>query len=318
MSEGGRATSVRRIIVGPTAAGKSAIAMHLAERYDLTIVSADSRQIYRGFDIGTAKPSAVERSRVPHLGIDILSPLDRYSAHQWARDVIGWEAESRGGGREPIIVGGTGFYIRALVSPLDIVPTLDPARRAELETYLSTLSANEIERWCQRLDPVRASLGRTQRLRAIETALLSGTRLSDALTADAEQTGANETARPVVRYLVVDPGPILATWVEARVQAMVAAGWLDEIRALEPQVPVSAPAWNASGYGTMRQAVQGKISPDEAIARVVIETRQYAKRQRTWFRNQLSAAQVTSLDSSAPDALDRARVWWESAEGSLV
>lgn len=318
MSEGGRAASVRKIIVGPTAAGKSAIAMHLAERYDLTILSADSRQIYRGFDIGTAKPSTAERAHVPHLGIDILSPVDRYSAHQWARDVIGWEAESRAGGREPIIVGGTGFYIRALVSPLDTVPALDPERRAQLETYLATLSANDVERWCHRLDPIRATLGRTQRLRAIETALLSGTRLSDALTAEAEDAVANETARPVVRYLVVDPGPLLATWIDARVHAMVAAGWLDEIRSLERTVPVSAPAWNASGYGTMRQAVQGTMSSDEAIARVVIETRQYAKRQRTWFRNQLSAAQVTSLDSSAPDALDRARVWWESAEGSLV
>lgn len=313
MSDALGAHDTVHVIMGPTAAGKSAIALHLAERYGLAIVSADSRQIYRGFDIGTAKPVAAERHRIPHFGIDVLDPTERYSAHQWSADAAGWMGQARAQGRQPLIVGGTGFYVRALVDPLDQTPELDPTRRAALASWLNTLDADALVRWCRRLDPARALLGRTQQLRAVETSLLAGTRISEWSTADA--TGAQPRAR-VARYLVVDPGLVLHSRIAQRVDAMVAAGWFDEVRALSGHVSADAPAWKASGYSRIREAIGGTRSRESAVERVIIETRQYAKRQRTWYRHQLPVAQVTRVDSSAPDALAQACAWWESVEGS--
>ncbi len=304
-----------RIIMGPTAAGKSAIAMHLAEHYGLAIISADSRQVYRGFDIGTAKPTPAEQERVPHYGIDLLEPAVRYSAHQWASDARRWRADARAAGRDAVVVGGTGFYVRALVEPLDDAPSLDPDRRAALEAWLATLGGAELTRWCQRLDPARAALGRTQQRRAVETALLAGRRIS---ASHAHARAEAPTVDDRTRYLVIDPGDELATRIVERVQAMMAAGWVDEVCGLMQRVPADAAAWNASGYRTIREAVAGGGGLERAVDRVIIETRQYAKRQRTWCRHQLPAAAVTALDSRSTDALARARAWWESEDGSLT
>ncbi|MBL0172294.1 MAG: tRNA (adenosine(37)-N6)-dimethylallyltransferase MiaA [Gemmatimonadaceae bacterium] len=315
------ASLITPVIIGPTAAGKSAIALHLASTYGLSIISADSRQVYAGFNIGTAKPSADEQRLIPHYGIDVLAPIARYSAHEWARDAERWGRESRAQGRMPVVVGGTGFYVRALVDPLDDTPSLEPSRRAALGSWLATLDAETLERWCRRLDPARAALGRTQRLRAVETALLAGRRISEWSVGNADVEATAASSRPLARqarYLVVDPGPALATRIAGRVAAMVADGWFDEVRALMDYVPADAPAWQASGYARVRDAVAGVIPPAEAVERVIIETRQYAKRQRTWCRHQLPGAQVTRVDSSAPDALALARAWWESDDGSAT
>lgn len=304
------------VITGPTAAGKSAVAMHLAERYGLAIISADSRQVYRGFDIGTAKPTPAEQARVAHYGIDCLDPMERYSAHAWATDAGRWRAEAAARGVGTVVVGGTGFYVRALVQPFDEMPVLDPDRRATLDRWLATLDAAELTRWCTRLDPDRAGLGPTQQRRAIETALLAGRRLS---TTYRRATAVLEASpRPLVRYLVIDPGPVLASRISARVQAMIAAGWIEEVRTLMTQVPPDAPAWQASGYRTLRDMLVAGGAMHDAVARVVIETRQYAKRQRTWCRHQLPSSQVTILDSTVPDVFVRASRWWESDEGNAT
>jgi tRNA dimethylallyltransferase len=303
MTEGGAPLCC---IVGPTAAGKSALAFALARTRGLAIVSADSRQVYRSFNVGTAKPSLDERALVPHYGVDVIDPSERYSAHRWATDAAQWIEAAHAASTPPVIVGGTGLYIRALVEPLDPVPSLDPARRAQLEPWLASLSAETLTQWCQRLDPERAHLGRTQRLRAVETVLLSGRRLSDAL---GHRTA---PARPV-RYLVVDPGPVLAQRIADRVRAMCEAGFLREVDELRAHVPADAPAWNACGYSVLRRSRMGELSEAEAIERVIIETRQYAKRQRTWFRNQLPAEWVTHINPTAPDALERATTWWDAA-----
>lgn len=299
-------------IVGPTAAGKSALAMALAEANGLAIVSADSRQVYTGFDVGTAKPSRDEQARVPHFGIDVASPLERYSAHRWASEAATWCAAAQSAGTPPVIVGGTGLYVRAFAEPLDDVPALDEDRRRAIEPFLASLDRDTLHRWCTRLDPARAHLGRTQQLRAVETALLSGTRLSEYLRA---HEGAGESARRAasrtVHYLVVDPGPVLASRIEARVHTMIAQGFVEEIERLRQVVPPDAPAWNASGYGVMRAAVDGTMSMAAAIERVVIETRQYAKRQRTWFRHQLPSALVTHVNPSDRDAVAQAQAWWQ-------
>ena len=292
------------IICGPTAAGKSAIALSLANIDRIAILSADSRQIYRGFDIGTAKPARAERESVPHFGIDVADPIDRYSAATWAEQAWTWMKAARASGRTPVIVGGTGFYIRALVDPLFKEPALDPIRRAQLAEHFDTLSTPELRRWCEQLDQPRAALGRTQLLRAVEIALLTGTRLSELHT--------QESRPPLLtaRYLLVDPGAPLADRIEQRVHRMVAEGWLDEVRSLDTRVPASAPAWNATGYRELHRWVHGECKVEDAISRIVIATRQYAKRQRTWFRHQLPAESVQRLNPDDANAIEIARSWW--------
>jgi tRNA dimethylallyltransferase len=281
------------VICGPTAAGKSDLALRLAERHGRDILVADSRQVYRGFDIGTAKPSAEEQRRVRHFAIDAVAPTDRFSAAQWAamaNDLI-----ARNPAKPPIVVGGTGLYLRALVDGLFQEPEHDPDRRRSLLQWLDARPTTELRRWVSALDPRRSHLGRTQLLRATEVALLTGSRISDLHAATAA------IPRWRARYLVVDPGPALRDRIEHRLDAMLQAGWLDEVRRLRA-VPDDAPAWKASGYRALRDVVDGLISLDEAKERILIETRQYAKRQRTWFRHQVPADRTTRLDPTQPDA----------------
>ncbi len=293
-----------RVITGPTAAGKSGLALALAERHGAIIVSADSRQIYRGFDIGTAKPSASERALVRHVGIDVAEPGERYSAAAWASLAADALQSATAANTPIVVVGGTGFYLRALFSPLFEEPKLDAARRASLERFLATLPLAELRRWCVVLDAPRSHLGRAQLSRALEVALLTGQRLSTL------HRIATRPARYRARYLVVDPGSALRARIEFRVDAMLRAGWIGEVRQLMGSVPAGAPAWNAAGYEALRVAARGELTLDEARSRVVIETRQYAKRQRTWLRHQLDPAQVRLLDPEVPDAMDRAERWW--------
>ena len=302
-----------RIICGPTGAGKSAIALDLGETFDAAIVSADSRQIYRGFDVGTSKPTPVERERVIHYGIDVAGPEERYSAAKWVHEARKWIGCAGGVGRKPVVVGGTGLYIKALVNPLFSAPQIDPQQRSELERELETKSLSDLRRWCEELDPVRAHLGRTQLIRAIETALLAGSRISDL---HAEHSAAialkAENDRPA--YLVVDPGEALGERIESRVDTMLEQGWADEVRELMRTVPLEAPAWQASGYPAMREYVDGALDLSSARQRIIIETRQYAKRQRTWFRHQLPPAAVTLVNPEDSRSREIVRDWWERAE----
>jgi tRNA dimethylallyltransferase len=302
-----------RIICGPTAAGKSAIALELAETFGAAIVSADSRAIYCGFDIGTAKPTGEECARVTHYGIDVAKAEERFSAARWAVEADEWIESAREIDKEPVIVGGTGLYIKALVEPLFSAPDLDSARRGALGRELESMSVGELRRWCNELDPSRAHLGRTQLVRAIETAVLAGKRISDlhALHNSQREASVPDT---VASYLVVDPGDSLAARIEARVERMLRSGWIAEVEALSREVSHDAPAWKASGYSVIRQHVEGDLDLSTAKQRVIIETRQYAKRQRTWFRHQLPPAAVTRVNPEDSRAKAVAREWWERAE----
>jgi tRNA dimethylallyltransferase len=301
-----------RIICGPTGAGKSALALALARNDRVTIISADSRQVYRRFDIGTAKPSHAEQREVPHCGVDVVEPTERYSAARWAESARLWIAEASAARRTPLVVGGAGLYLRALTEPLFDEPPLDPDRRDALDALLGSFSVAELRRWCERLDPARAHLGRTQLLRAITVALLSGSPIS------AWHARAPRAAGLAARYLVVDPGLELSARLDERLNAMLDMGWEREVEALARTVPAQAPAWNGTGYRWIRSAVMKESSREDALARVRIDTRQYAKRQRTWFRHQLSPAHVTRLDPGAPDALERAMSWWNSTDDGGV
>ena len=294
------------VICGPTAAGKSAVALWLAEHTGATIVVADSRQVYRGFDIGTAKPAAAERAHVPHVGIDVIPPTARYSAAAWATAADAWLADCAARSRPAFIAGGTGFYLRALFAPLFDEPAVDEPRRAALARFLAPAPRDTLIRWTRALDPERAHLGRTQLLRAIEIALLTGRRLSALHREEARP------ARRTARYLLVDPGPALGARIAHRLDAMLAAGWIDEVRALAARVPADAPAWKATGYRTLRDLIAGSVSFDAARETILIETRRYAKRQRTWFRHQLSGETVTMLDPTAPEWQSVVSRWWDS------
>jgi tRNA dimethylallyltransferase len=297
------------VICGPTAAGKSAIALWLAERNPVTVIVADSRQIYRRFDVGTAKPSAEEQTAVPHRGIDLIEPTERFSAAAWASKADEWINEAHAAGRAPIVVGGTGFYLRALFEPLFEEPALDAIGRRALESVFAGTSLDELRRWCRVLDPDRAHLGRTQLLRAIEVALLTGHRLSELHRARPRP------ARRSARYLVVDPGPALTQRITTRVDAMLAGGWVEEVKRLIDDVPNDAPAWNATGYRAVRELVRGELDPPTAREQIFIATRQYAKRQRTWLRHQLDARRVTRIDPLAPSWRTIAERWLRDTAG---
>ena len=300
-----------RIICGPTAAGKSTIAMMLAEEFDAAIVSADSRQIYCYFNIGTAKPSREECARVTHYGVDVAEPDERYSAARWANEAREWIECAGEVEKTPVVVGGTGLYIKALIEPLFDAPEMDQFARTRLEAELGTKSTDELRRWCEELDPPRAHLGRTQLLRSIETALLAGARISDLHRQQIANQGETDF---LPSYLVVDPAQTLASQIEGRVDQMLERGWLDEVRELIRRVPADAPAWKASGYRAARDHIEGKADLSTTRERIIIETRQYAKRQRTWVRHQLPQNSVTILNPLDSQAIAVAREWWERAE----
>jgi tRNA dimethylallyltransferase len=296
------------VICGPTAAGKTAIAMWLSLRREIVVISADSRQIYRGFDVGTAKPTAADRERVRHCGVDVVGPTERYSAAEWAAMAQRAIAEARASHRIPIVVGGTGFYISALFRPLWAEPALEPGRRSAMQVQLDAMETEELRRWCAALDPARAHLGRTQLLRAIEIALLTGERLSELHAANARPTAYRAS------YLLVDPGTELQARIASRASAMLDEGWDDEVRRLLDLVPDDAPAWNATGYGAVIELVRGGLDREAAIERVVIETRQYAKRQRTWFRHQLEHDRVQRLAPTASGWQEQVERWINTVE----
>ncbi len=282
--------------------------MWIAARHPIAIISADSRQVYRGFDVGTAKPTIDDRFRVPHAGIDIIEPTERYSAAAWAAAAGGWIEDARAKGLTPVVVGGTGLYLRALFEGLFEEPPLDAARRERLEVALGAMDVSELRRWVVALDPSRAHLGRTQLIRAIEIAALTGRRVSDLHREHARRSSWR------ARYLLVDPGrPALNGHIATRIDDMLEHGWPEEVQRLIRTVPENAPAWKATGYDAVRRYVAGAGSRTAATETILIETRQYAKRQRTWFRHQLPAADVTlvnPLEASWPDAVEQWMHGW--------
>ncbi|MGE0353010.1 MAG: tRNA (adenosine(37)-N6)-dimethylallyltransferase MiaA [Gemmatimonadales bacterium] len=281
------------IICGPTAVGKTAVALALAAHWPLEVISADSRQVYRHLDIGTAKPSPKELGRVRHHGLDLVDPGERYSAGRFAREAAGWIADIRARDRLPVVVGGTGLYIRALADGLFVEPDLDAARRAELQRWSAGLDAAELVRWAGRLDPAFRGGGRQRAARAIEVALLTGRPLS--YWQQAARVG-GAIAPWYVRLTV--PRPVLHRRIQVRAEEMVQRGIIQEVAAvLADGSTAHSPGLDAIG---MREAVQylhGKLTREEVAQTIAQSTRQYAKRQETWFRHQLGGP-VLTLDAT--------------------
>ncbi|MBA3553845.1 MAG: tRNA (adenosine(37)-N6)-dimethylallyltransferase MiaA [Gemmatimonadales bacterium] len=295
------------VLVGPTAVGKTAVALALSAHWPLEVVSADSRQVYRRLDVGTAKPTRKERARVQHHGLDVVDPGERYSAGHFARDAAGWVAEVRNRGKLPLVVGGTGLYVRALAEGLFREPPLDPARRRSLDAFTARLEPLELLRWAGRLDPGFKAGGRQRAARAIEVALLTGRPLSH------WQAAARDGGVIDPWYIVLTvPRPVLHQRIAARAEEMMRRGLIEEVAAVlaEGHRPDS-PGLDGVGIREAVEYLHGQRPRESVAGAVATSTRQYAKRQQTWFRHQLGAPVLTLDASRGPErvAADIVEQW---------
>jgi tRNA dimethylallyltransferase len=275
-------------ILGPTATGKSALAMELAARLPVEIISVDSAQVYRGLDIGTAKPSAQERQAVPHHLLDIRDPEEVYSAGEFRDDVLRLVHEITARGRIPVLVGGTMLYFRALFRGIADLPTADPQLRAGIDARAAREGWPALHAELAARDPAAAARihpNDAQRIqRALELLALAGRPL-DALW---EQEQSYSFERWTVCIMEPSDRQQLHGLIGQRLDAMVAAGFLDEVRRLvaRPGMSVRAPAMRLVGYRQFAGYVAGKDSFEDALEKARAATRQLAKRQLTWLRGQ--------------------------------
>jgi tRNA dimethylallyltransferase len=290
-------------IVGPTASGKTALAVEVARRLGGEIISMDSRQVYRGMDVGTAKPTAEQRAEVPHHGIDLVDPDERFSAGEFGRRAREWIGEIEGRRRVPIIVGGTGFFLRSLTHPIFSEPPMEGARREALREWLSRLDDDALHAWLERLDPeagerLREWGGRQRLMRTLEVPLLTGRTLGW------WHRESPPEAEPVALAVFVlnAPRDRLYRAIDERVTAMAESGLLAEVEGLIRRgYDERAPGMNATGYAELIPVVRGDAGLEEALDLVRKHTRAYARRQLTWFRHQLPGGAVW-LDATRPVA----------------
>jgi tRNA dimethylallyltransferase len=286
-------------IVGATATGKSALALELAEALEGEIINADALQVYRGLDIGTAKPDAGERARVPHHLIDILEPHERYSAGDFARRARETIEEIRSRGRLPVVVGGSGLYLRALFEGLSPIPPGDPEVRRRLRERLEAEGLPALAAELREVDPrtaARLPPGDTQRiLRALEVALVSGEPLSAYISR--QPFGAQRIE--AIRVGLTLPRGILYDQIAGRVAQMVQEGWVEEVASLLSRgLSPGLPAFQAIGYRQLVQYLEGTWSLDRAIAETIRATRRFAKRQETWFRKETDITWFSAQDTN--------------------
>lgn len=294
-------------VVGPTAVGKTGFALRLAEGLaahgvDAEIVNADALQVYRGLDLGTVKPSVEERARVRHHMVDVVEPEERFSAGEFARRARTVLDDLHAHGARGLVVGGSGFYHKALFEGLSPLPTPDAEVRESLAARAREEGSEALHEELRAVDPEaaeRLSPGDTQRVaRALEVWLSTGRTLTSWIAAQPAP------ARPLSALHVglTVPRSILYDAIAARVSAMLERGWIEEVEhLLQRGVDPECPAFQAIGYRQLVRHLHGEWSLDEAVADTVRATRQFAKRQWTWFRRQ---RQVVWLD--ARDAAQRA------------
>ena len=290
------------VITGPTGVGKSRVAFELAKLVPIEVVSADSGQAYRHLNIGTAKPTPEERAALPHHGLDLVLPTERYSAGRFAREAMEWIHAIVDRGRTPVVVGGTGFYLRALFEGLFVEPPLDPARRERLRAALGALGAGALGQWAARLDPGFKGGGAQRAARAVEVALLAGRPLSELQRARPAPAAGVTPWYAVLRL----PRNDLAERIAERTQRMLAAGLVDEVRRLlAAEVPKDAPGLETVGYREVVMFLDGALGEAALADAISASTRQYAKRQETWLRHQLRGPVAWFDAAEPPGALAR-------------
>jgi len=278
------------VIGGPTATGKTEMALRVAEQLGGEIVSADSMQIYRRMDIGTAKPTAAERARAPIHLIDFVPPDAQYTVVDFCADAAPLIAEIHARGRLPILCGGTGLYLRALTEGFDFPPGRRGGEvRERLRAEADELGAEAMHRRLAGVDPAaaeRIAPGDTRRIvRALEVHALTGEPMSAAQGRRQPVDAAGAPEYNCAQYVLTAPRQLLFERIERRVERMMAAGWLDEVRALMAQgVAAQAQSMQAIGYRHLLQHLNGERDLDETVRLIKRDTRRYAKRQMTWLR----------------------------------
>ncbi len=283
------------VVAGPTASGKSDLGIVLAKALGGEIVSADSMQIYRGMDIGTAKATREQQSAVPHHMIDVADPMEDYSVSRYVEDAAACCEDIFSRGRIPILVGGTGLYIDSLLSGRSFGPrSEDDVLRATLNEKYDTLGGDILLSDLRQIDPDRAALlhpsDKKRIVRALEIYMLTG----ETITAHDEAT---RSLPPRYASLFLIPGfhdrALLYQRIDARVDIMVRQGLFDEVQSLLLSgVSSKATSMQAIGYKEVVAALQGSISREDAVASIKKASRRYAKRQITWFRRRTDACRI--------------------------
>jgi tRNA dimethylallyltransferase len=305
------------VIAGPTGVGKTATAVALGARQPIEIVSADSRQVYRGMDAATGKPDADERRAVRHHLIDVVEPDDRYQAARFREDARRAIEEIRRRGRLPVVVGGTGLYIRALLRGLDPAPPADLGFRRELETVVAREGATALHdrlraaapEMAQRLHPH----DRVRIVRALELAR-AGSPLGEAQT----RWRASEGEYDALYVGLTMPRARLDETLTARARAMAANGLEDEVRRLlDRGYDTSVSAMRGIGYRQFIDVVRGRMSEEEALRVMARDTLRYARRQWTWFKREPDIRWIDVVDAGGPTAV-AAQIESLSKEGGLI
>lgn len=292
-------TSPILVIGGPTAAGKSGLAMEICREVGGEIVSADSVQVYRGMDVGSAKPTALEQAEVPHHLLDIAEPTEQLDAQVWAEMADAAIAGILERGNLPIIVGGTGLYLRALLNGFDEMPAVDPTVRTDLRARLQAEGPQALHRSLAEVDAVAAARlapGDGQRVtRALEVYLSSGKTLTQWHSDRPDAADSTNRRYPGAAVFGVWPErTVLHERIAARVEVMLADGWVQEVRALmNAGVSVTEGPLTLLGYRDVVAHIQGFLPAAGLAGRIAQGHRQYAKRQLTWFRG--SAARSHGL-----------------------
>ena len=285
------------VIVGPTAVGKTGLVTSLAERFPIEVISLDSRQIYHGLRIGTAQPTADELAVCPHHLIDFISPNDQYDAIRFREDFQNIYQEIVGGGGKPILVGGAGMYRTALREGFMQIPGSSPERLAELRVELDRLTDGEIRARLENVDPesyhrIHAN-DRYRSQRALEVFELSGRTMS-ALKAVQKPDPALGVEYPT--FVLERPVDELDNRIALRTEQMLDEGWIKETEAALSQYPHDCPGLMSIGYRQIVRFLENDLTRNELDPAIVLVTRQYAKRQRTWFRH------VTKTSMGRPDS----------------
>nr|WP_290226614.1 tRNA (adenosine(37)-N6)-dimethylallyltransferase MiaA [Trichocoleus desertorum] len=302
------------VICGPTASGKSGLAIALAQRLkSAAILSADSRQVYRDFNIGTAKPTIIEQQQIPHYLIDICDPTQTLTLADYQEQTQALIDEFHRGERHPFLVGGTGLYIRSVVQGL-IIPRVPP--QPELRSQLQALGQRQIYSFLQQVDPASAARihanDQVRTLRALEVFYTTSRPIS-------AQQGEKPPDYPILQIGLDAEGGRLTRRIEQRTDQMIATGFVDEVTTLCNKYGPDLALLNTLGYQEIKQYLAGDISLTQARDLTVLHTRQFAKRQRTWFH---ADPTITWFDSDAPDLVEQ--VWqqvqqfWEKPASAIA
>ena len=295
-------------IVGPTASGKSSLAVWFAGNLAGEVIACDSTQLYRGFDIGTAKPSTTERRGIPHHLLDVLDPSEPATAGMYRNMAIAVLDNLRGRGRLPIFTVGTGLYLRALLEGLAEAPQASEELRKRLRECAAEHGEGYLHRLLKRLDAETANRiapGDEQKLiRAIEICLLAQRPISEV-----HREGRTPlTGWRVLKIGLIPPRDALYARIHARVDTMLARGWLEEVRQLLEMLPGNAKPFDFIGYAELRLHLRGEQTLEETRAAIAQATRRYAKRQLTWFRKEPGVHWLAGF-GDAPEVRKEALAW---------